>query len=59
VVYSCSALIYFSWVCHFDWQEQIAADSANAKELDAVGPDAMESDTREPDAVEPDAGPEV
>ncbi|XP_062167007.1 hydroxycinnamoyl-CoA:piscidic acid hydroxycinnamoyltransferase-like [Alnus glutinosa] len=45
VAYSCSALICLSWICHSDWQEQIA--------------DAVESNTREPDGVEPDVGPEV
>jgi hypothetical protein len=54
VAYSCSALICFSCVCHFDWQEQIFANAADAEE-----PDVMEPDTREPDAVQPNARPEV
>jgi hypothetical protein len=49
VVYSCSVLIFFSWVCHFDWQEQIAADATDAEEPYDMGSDV----------VEPDARPEV
>jgi hypothetical protein len=54
VASSCSALICLSWICHSDWQEQIATVSA-----DVVEPDAMELDAVEPDALEPDVGPEV
>jgi len=35
VASSCSALICLSWICHFDWQEQIAAVATNAVEPDA------------------------
>jgi hypothetical protein len=64
VASSCIAWIYLSWIHHFDWQEQIAAVSADAvepdtKEPDAKEPDAMEPDAVEPNVVEPNAGPEV
>jgi len=39
VASSCSTLICLSWICHNDWQEQIAV----------VAVDAMEPDTMEPD----------
>jgi hypothetical protein len=40
-----------SWVCHYDWQEQIVVVATYAEELDVmepndVGPDAMEPDVR-------------
>jgi hypothetical protein len=35
VASSCSALICLSWICHFDWQEQIAAVATIAVEPDA------------------------
>jgi hypothetical protein len=54
VAYSCSSLICFSWVCHSDWQEQIAIDTTDAEESDAMRLDAVE-----PDTGEPDVGPEV
>jgi hypothetical protein len=33
---SCSVLICLSWVCHSDWQEQIAVVAADAMEPDAL-----------------------
>jgi hypothetical protein len=41
VASSCSALICLSWVCHFDWQEQIADVAADAVEPDVMEPDAL------------------
>jgi hypothetical protein len=52
-------LIYFSWVCHSDWQEQIAIDATDAKELDAMGPDVVGLDSLNPDFVEIDTRPGV
>jgi hypothetical protein len=49
VAFSCCALICLSWICHSNWQEQIAHFAT-----DVVEPDGMK-----PDAVEPDAGLEV
>jgi hypothetical protein len=57
--YSCSSLICFSWVCHSNWQEQIAADVPHAEEPDVVGLDAVEPDAMEPDTGEPNPGVEV
>jgi hypothetical protein len=54
VAFSCSVLICLSWVCYFDWQEQIVAMAADDEEPDAVEHDAMHLD-----AMDPDAGPEV
>jgi hypothetical protein len=51
---SCSALTCLSWVCHSNWQEQIADVVVDAEKPDVVEPDAMD-----PDAVGPNTRPEV
>jgi hypothetical protein len=62
-----NAWICLTWICHYDWQEQISAEVAYAEapgalELDAMGldkkSDPMES-RKDSDAMESDVGPEV
>jgi hypothetical protein len=54
-------LIFFSWVCHSDWQKQIVADAEepDANEPVAKGPYAGEPDIGELNAMEPDVVPKV
>jgi hypothetical protein len=63
-----------SWICHYDWQEQISTEAADVEEpgaeghdalglyamgLDIERPKALEVDSMEPDAMESDIGPVV
>jgi hypothetical protein len=64
-----SAAFWNTWICHYDWQEQISAEAVDAEapgalELDTMGldreSDPMELDSMEsgkdPDAMESNAG---